>query len=148
MTLVPRMLARLLAVVAVAATGLVVSASSAQAAIHIYRPPEGTCVGTQVLRCMELHYDDRLHRFRLWVEVTDAAGGTAYDVDIVEARADDGHSWGDNVYSSRWERLVSGYDTCQGTTETVVISALFFWRNSATNNHDEERRTSSVTVTC
>lgn len=149
MKTIPKALVRLLAVAALAASAVVVGAPSAQAAIRIFPAMGGTCVGTQVLRCLELRFDDANERFRARAEITDAAGGSNANVEIVNVEAELEYALGDGVPSPEWERLESPFSYClQGTAVSAAFTARFRWQNTSTGAWGEEVRVGFADFTC
>jgi hypothetical protein len=138
---IPRTLVRLLGVVALAAPAILVGSSNAHAAIRIFAANPRTCVGTEVLRCLELHYDDVNERYRARAEITDADGGGDFGVNIDNVAAGPKRTSGDVVYNSTWERLESPLVSCtQGDALTVNFTATFSWINNATGLEGTEFR--------
>ncbi|MDR7275611.1 hypothetical protein [Catenuloplanes atrovinosus] len=145
----PRILVRLLAVTALAASAVVGSASSAQATIHAYPATGGTCVGTQIKRCLELRFDDVNNRFRARAEVTDTAGGHDYNVDMAWVDTDITYQSGDGVRSAEWERLETPLAYCtQGSTVSITFAAGFTWQNASTGAWDGETRVGAASFVC
>ncbi|GIF73569.1 hypothetical protein [Asanoa siamensis] len=149
MKIIPKTLARSLAVVALAAPAILMGSAQASAAVRIFPADGGTCVGTQVMRCLELRYDDASERFRARAEITDVAGGSDATVDITRVIAA-GQLTGESPEPNpTWERLESPFTTCtQGRQVSVGFSADFRWKNNATGAVGSETRYGYAVFTC
>jgi len=146
---IPKVLVRLLAVIALAAPAIVIGGSSAQAATRVFPADGGVCVGTQVLRCLELRYDDVNERYRVRAEITDAAGGADASVDVSMVGLANVTIIGTPGWNSDWERMESHFEHCtQGTLVGVDFRAEFWWRNNANATYGNEVRRGSATFTC
>ena len=142
-------LLRLLAVFALAAPAIVVGGSGAQAAIRAFPADGGTCVGTHVLRCLELRFDDVNERYRVRAEVTDATGGPDATVDVTIVTLADVSIVGPIEWHNDKSRMESGFEHCrQGTRVGVDFSAEFWWWNRDNNTVGSEVRRGSATFTC
>ncbi|MFI6485483.1 hypothetical protein ACIBH1_46775 [Nonomuraea sp. NPDC050663] len=154
MKIIRSRMVRLFAVSALAASFIAVGIQNAHAAIRIFPATGGTCVGTEVLRCLELRYDDANERYRARAEITDVAGGSDAAVEVDLACAGPVGGTGDcNVGDPPGEpvkdTLESPFESCrQGDIITVRFSAEFSWRNIGTGATGSERRTGSAHFTC
>lgn len=149
MKTIPRILVRLLALVALVTPAVLIGGSSAQAATRIFPATGGTCVGTEVLRCLELRYDDAVERYHARAEITDAAGGADASVDVYLVKAGGRETREDGEDNGVWERLESPRVDCQpGTSMIVHFSASYTWINNGTGAFANEHRYGVATFTC
>src|SRR5262249_33729975 len=63
-----------------ASAGLTMGAPPADAAVIVLGRK---CLGDEVVRCLEIHYDNTNHRYASHGSVTDVAGGNDYVVDLM-----------------------------------------------------------------
>jgi hypothetical protein len=137
---------RLLVAGALAVPAVALAAPNAHATVHVITAnPE--CVGQQVLRCLELRYDDVNRRYRAWASIWDNGNlATQYDVDVTAVAVSPGGSSGAVGYQPTVDSHSSPLVGCSGRPQAVGFAATFRWRNAATGATDSETRSAGATI--
>jgi hypothetical protein len=146
MKAMPKNSFRLLAVGALAVPAIAIASPNAHATIHHYPAIGGTCVGSAVLRCLELRYDDDLRRYRAYAEVTDNVNDNIdawVGIDFVYTNP------GSSARGTTTDTKIvvsTPLANCGTGTRVVEFAARFFWGNHATGATASEVRNGSVRI--
>jgi hypothetical protein len=123
-----------------------VSELSAHATVHVI-PANPECVGSAVLRCLELRYDDEKRRFRAWASVWDNGNDNVdASVDVTAVAVSPGGSDGAVGYQPTADVFSSPLVDCAQGPQAVGFAATFRWRNNATGATGGETRSGSAVV--
>ncbi|MEU5877887.1 hypothetical protein [Spirillospora sp. NPDC047279] len=139
---------RLLAVAALAGPAIMIGSPNAHATIHRYPARDGTCVGgPEILRCLELRYDDVNRRYRAWAWIIDVAGGADARVKIGSVSVSPP---GGSLPNLDWQEVrddfASSLEPCIGRPLLVGFQATYSWRIKATGAEGHQLRSGTVTI--
>ncbi|MEV5557163.1 hypothetical protein AB0L44_26195 [Nonomuraea wenchangensis] len=149
MRTISKLLFRLIAIGALAFSAITFGSPNAQAAIRAFPANGGTCVGSQVLRCLELRFDDATEYMVARAEITDPAGGSSVDVKVKQVCIHGVGCSGPTAREGYKAGLSSPTGWCvQGTIMKVDFSASFEWWDVGTGFHGQELRTGQANFTC